>query len=126
MNLTLIASSIADSIKSWFQGWFGALLSIIPKIIYQLTTALFAIIDAVQWLLRKFAGLDTIYKFGNQTNVENDLVLQFFNMIFSGSSPVLTNIFWSMIILGVLMLIITTMIAVVRSEYAATDSKSAS
>lgn len=126
MNLTLIAGSIADSIKSWFEGLLGALLSIIPKLIYQITTALFAIIDAVQWLLRKFAGLDTIYKFGDQTNVENDLALQFINMIFSGSSPVLTNIFWSMIILGVLMLIITTMIAVVRSEYTATDSKSAS
>ena len=126
MNLTYIAGSIGDAIKNWFQGWFGALLSFIPKTFYQLLTPVYAVIDAIQWIMRKVAGLDTIYKFNGQTNVQGDIVMQFINMIFTGSSPVLSNIFWSMIILGVLMLILTTMIAVVRSEYTATDAKSAS
>ncbi len=126
MNLTYIAGSVGDAIKNWFQGWFGALLSFIPKTFYQLLTPVYAIIDAIQWIMRKIAGLDTIYKFNGQTNVQGDIVMQFMNMIFTGSSPVLSNIFWSMIILGVLMLILTTMIAVVRSEYTATDAKSAS
>lgn len=126
MNLTYIAGSVGDAIKNWFQGWFGALLSFIPKTFYQLLTPVYAVIDAIQWIMRKIAGLDTIYKFNGQTNVQGDIVMQFMNMIFTGSSPVLSNIFWSMIILGVLMLILTTMIAVVRSEYTATDAKSAS
>lgn len=126
MNLTYIAGAIGDAIKNWFQGWFGALLSFIPKTFYQLLTPVYAIMDAIQWIMRKIAGLDTIYKFNDQTNVQGDIVMQFMNMIFTGSSPVLSNIFWSMIILGVLMLILTTMIAVVRSEYTATDAKSAS
>lgn len=126
MNLTYIAGAIGDAIKNWFQGWVGALLSFIPKTFYQLLTPVYAIMDAIQWIMRKIAGLDTIYKFNGQTNVQGDIVMQFINMIFTGSSPVLSNIFWSMIILGVLMLILTTMIAVVRSEYTATDAKSAS
>lgn len=126
MNLTYIAGSVGDAIKNWFQGWFGALLSFIPKTFYQLLTPVYAVIDAIQWIMRKIAGLDAIYKFNGQSNVQGDIVMQFINMIFTGSSPVLSNIFWSMIILGVLMLILTTMIAVVRSEYTATDAKSAS
>ncbi len=126
MNLYFIAGSVGDAIKNWFQGWFGALLSFIPKIFYQLLTPVFAVLDALQWIMRKVAGLDTIYMFNGAENVDGDIVIQFINMIFTGSSPVLSNIFWSMIILGVLMLILTTMIAVVRSEYTATDAKSAS
>ena len=126
MNLYFIAGSVGDAIKNWFKGWFGALLSFIPKIFYQLLTPVFAVLDALQWIMRKVAGLDTIYMFNGAENVDGDIVIQFINMIFTGSSPVLSNIFWSMIILGVLMLILTTMIAVVRSEYTATDAKSAS
>ena len=126
MNLTLIASSIGDAIKNWFQGWFGALFSFIPKIFYQLLTPLWAILDAMQWIMRKLAGLDTIASFEGSKDFSGDLVSYFMNAIFSGDSPVLANVFWSMIILGALMLIITTFIAVIKSEYTATDAKSAS
>ena len=126
MNLTLIASSIGDAIKNWFQGWFGAVLSFIPKIFYQLLTPLWAILDAMQWIMRKLAGLDTIASFEGSKDFSGDLVNYFINAIFSGDSPVLANVFWSMIILGALMLIITTFIAVIKSEYTATDAKSAS
>ena len=125
MNLTLIAS-FGDKITAWFQGWFGALLSFIPKIIYQLLTPFWAILDAMQWIMRKLAGLDTIASFEGSQNFSGDLVSYFMNAIFSGDSPVLSNIFWSMIILGALMLIITTFIAIIKSEYTATDAKSAS
>ena len=126
MNLTLIAGSFGDAIKNWFQGWFGALFSFIPKIIYQLLTPLWAILDAMQWIMRKLAGLDTIAGFEGSKDFSGDLVSYFINAIFSGDSPVLSNIFWSMIILGALMLIITTFIAIIKSEYTATDAKSAS
>ena len=126
MNLTLIAESFGDKITAWFQGWFGALLSFIPKIIYQLLTPFWAILDAMQWIMRKLAGLDTIASFEGSQDFSGDLVSYFMNAIFSGNSPVLSNIFWSMIILGALMLIITTFIAIIKSEYTATDAKSAS
>ena len=126
MNLTLIAGSIGDAIKNWFEGFFGAVLDLIPKVIYQLLTPLWAILDAMQWIMRKLAGLDTIASFKGSQNFSGDLVNYFINAIFSGDSPVLANVFWSMIILGALMLIITTFIAVIKSEYTATDAKSAS
>lgn len=126
MNLTLIAESFGDKITAWFQSWFGALLSFIPKIMYQLLTPFWAILDAMQWVMRKLAGLDTIASFEGSQGFSGDLVSYFMNAIFSGNSPVLSNIFWSMIILGALMLIITTFIAVIKSEYTATDAKSAS
>ena len=125
MNFSQIAG-MADALKSWFEGWFGAVLSVIPKLVYQLITPMFGIIDLAQLLVRKLAGLEFIASIDGSGEYTGDLVLYFINLIFSGNSPVLTNIFISLIVLGVLMLFITTFVAVLRSEYMATDAKSAS
>ena len=124
MNFLFMAS-FWDNIKSWFEGTLGAVLSIIPKTFYQLLTPFYGIMDLLQLLVRKLAGLETIYGI-NSEKYTGDLVLYFINLIFSGESNVLRNIFISLIVLGAVMLVITTFIAVLRSEYTATDSKSAS
>lgn len=125
MNFSHIAGMV-DALKSWFEGWFGAVLSVIPKLVYQLITPMFGIIDLAQLLVRKLAGLESIASIDGSGEYTGDLVLYFINLIFSGNSPVLTNIFIALIVLGVLMLFITTFVAVLRSEYMATDAKSAS
>lgn len=120
MNIILLAG-IADAIKNFITGFFGALLSIIPKTIYALCTLIFSIMDVLQILIRKVAGLDQIY----YTSVDwtttggqsNDIVFNFIQNIFLGQTPILTNVFWAMMILGVVMLFITTLIAVLKSEY---------
>ena len=120
MNIILLAG-IADAIKNFITGFFGALLSIIPKTIYALCTLIFSIMDVLQILIRKVAGLDQIY----YTSVDwtttggqsNDIVFNFIQNIFLGQTPILTNVFWAMMILGVVMLFITTLIAVLKYEY---------
>ena len=120
------AESFTDWLEGLLQGWVGAILSFIPKMLYQIMTALWAVLDAMQWIMRKLAGLDTIHSFAGSQDFSGDLVTYFINAVLMGESPVLSNVFWSMIILGAVMLVITTFIAVLRSEYTATDAKSAS
>ncbi len=132
MNVVFIAG-VGEKIREWFSGWWGAFISIIPKLLYFLCTLIFQILDILQLLVRKVAGLDVVYYSsdtilgGAEASKESgDLVLRFIRTIFTGDNAILSNIFWALIILALILLIITTFVAVLRSEYAATDAKSAS
>ena len=132
MNVVFIAG-VAEKIREWFTSWVGGLLSIIPKTLYFLCTLIFQILDILQLLVRKVAGLDVVYYSSSSllgdseaTMESGDLVLRFIRTIFTGDNAILSNIFWALIILALILLIITTFVAVLRSEYAATDAKSAS
>lgn len=95
------------------------LFSFIPKLMYLITTSFFSILDIFQLLFRKLAGLDTYYiTTGGQTSQQTgDIVEEFINGIFTNKYPILSNIFWSFVILGVVMLFITTLVALIRNEY---------
>ena len=134
MDIIFIAG-IAEKIRTWFQGFFGAVLAIIPKTFYFLCTLVFQVLDLLQLLVRKLAGLDVVYYSseifsgtggGSSEPQSGDIVLEFIQTIFTNSNSILSNIFWALIVLALIMLIITTFVAVLRSEYSATDSKSAS
>ena len=128
MNISLLAG-IFDTIKNWFSGFLGAILSFFPKILYQLMSFVYGAVDMLQYLVRKLAGLDNMvaaptWLDASGTNASGDLALWMINTIFYGGT-VLTTVFWSMIILGVFMLALTTFIAVIKSEYTATSAKDA-
>lgn len=134
MDLVFIAG-IAEKIRTWFQGFFGAVLSIIPKTFYFLCTLVFQVLDLLQLLVRKLAGLDVVYYSseifagtggGTSEPQSGDIVLEFIETIFMKPNSILSNIFWALIVLALILLIISTFVAVLRSEYSATDSKSAS
>lgn len=132
MNVVFIAG-VGEKIREWFSGWWGAFISIIPKLLYFLCTLIFQLLDILQLLVRKVAGLDVVYYSSDTilggaeaTKESGDLVLRFIRTIFTGDNAILSNIFWALIILALILLIITTFVAVLRSEYAATDAKSAS
>lgn len=133
MSVTYLAG-VAEKIREFFSGFMGALIAIIPKLVYFLCTLIFQILDILQLLVRKVAGLDVVNyssstilgDAGTASTETGDIVLRFIRTIFTGDNAILSNIFWSLIILGLIMLIITTFVAVLRSEYAATDAKSAS
>jgi hypothetical protein len=129
MNVYLIAG-FAETIRDWFQGLLGAWLSIIPKTIYFLCTLIFSIMDVLQMLVRKLAGLDRVWytaeDWGSSEAVNGDIVYTFVENIMLGKTPILTNVFWAMIVLGTIILFLSTLIAIFRSEYMATDAKSAS
>jgi hypothetical protein len=130
MSITFIAAGFAETLRSWLTGWFGAILALIPKTIYALCTFIFSIMDILQVLIRKVAGLDQVFYTGQDWQTaggqSGDIAYNFVEHIFLGKTPIISNVFWAMIILGVILLFLTTLIAILRSEYAATDAKSAS
>ena len=95
------------------------IFSFIPKLMYLVTTSFLSILDIFQLLFRKLAGLDTYYvTTGGQTSQQTgDIVEEFINGIFTNKYPTLSNIFWSFIILGIIMLFVTTIVALIRNEY---------
>lgn len=137
MNSIFVAFGLAEKLQKWFTGLSGALLSIFPKIFYSLCTLIFSIMDILQVLIRKVAGLDRVwYTISDYQNVEGglaqgggttgDIAYNLINNILLGESPILSNVFWSLIILGFILLFLTTLVAILRSEYATLDSKSSS
>lgn len=99
----------------------GTILDIFPKIIYFLYACLSSAVDALQALIRKLAGLDVYYV--NNTPVSNrDPLTEFIYGIlgFGESSDLysaLNTVFWSLAIFGLIVLAVTTMIAIIKSHY---------
>lgn len=94
-------------------------LNFIPKFIYFLCVTLMSLIDVMQLGVRKIAGLDTYYVGDGQTAETGDIALAFIKSIFEKESrfPAIKNAFWALVILGIVFLIFTTIIAMIRQEY---------
>lgn len=103
--------------------WLQGLISIFPKLVYYLTMAFVTVLDVFQFAIRKLAGLDVYYVDG-VTEQTGDVALSFIRAIFDANSnmPAIKNAFWSLVILGVIMLVIATIIATIRTEYSGGDN----
>ena len=91
-------------------------LSIIPKIVYFLVTCLLSVIDMFQVVFRKLAGLDPIILNG-EFNKGDSVYKIIIDALFNGDYPAIGTIFWSLVVLGVFMLIVTALLATIRVEY---------
>lgn len=105
-----------------FGDMFTVLFDNIPKIVYFLYAALASALDAIQSLIRKLIGLDTYYVNGQAVTDNADPVLSFIEGILGfgnskGAYPALTTTFWSLAIFGLIVLSISTIIAIVRAHY---------
>lgn len=96
----------------------------IPKIMYFLYAALASVLDAIQCLMRKLIGLDTYWHAGEQINpsMQSDPVLNFiYGILGIGDNSVtyspLSTVFWSLAIFGLIVLVISTMVAIIKSHY---------
>ena len=103
----------------WIGDFFKELLSLIPKVIYLLNTSLLSLIDFLQLLFRKLAGLDIYYVDGQP--MSGDLLTNFIGGILgininSGNATGLTDysllstVFWSFVIFGLIILFISNFI----------------
>lgn len=90
------------------------ILSCIPKFFYFIYTCATSVIDFIQYLFRAFAGLDVIYVEGKA--FEGDLLYHFFVSIIDGTYPALQAVFWSVIILALIILFLSTLLAIFKSE----------
>ena len=112
-------SSLGISIGQSIWNIVVNIFSFIPKLMYLITTSFFTVLDVFQLLFRKLAGLDTYFvtDAGQTTQKTGDIVEEFILGIFTNKYPTLSNVFWSFIILGIVMLFLTTLIALIRNEY---------
>ncbi len=100
----------------------GTFFDIIPKIIYFLFAAISSGVDAMQALVRKLAGLDVYYDAGGNVVEGQDPLTEFLYGIlgFGDSAPAyeaLNTVFWSLAIFGVIILVISTIVAIIKSHY---------
>ncbi len=112
----------------WIGDFFKELFNLIPKLVYLLYTAFISLIDLVQLLFRKLAGLDVYYVDG--VAVGGDLVTNFIqgilgiNMGYNGSPyndhidySALSTVFWAFVIFGLVVCFVSTLIAIFKSHY---------
>lgn len=100
-----------------FWDWIVAWFNLIPKFLYFICVSCMSLLDAMQLVLRKLAGLDPYYE--NGATKTGDIGLTFIQSIFESNSryPAIKNAFWALVIFGVILLILATIIAVIRQEY---------
>ena len=115
----------------WIVGFFRELLSLIPKAIYLLNSSLLSLIDFMQLLFRKLAGLDVYYitnDNGETIATTGDLLTNFIGGILginiNGNESfdlidysLLSTVFWSFVIFGLIILFISTLVAIIKSHY---------
>ena len=101
--------------------YIAVLFDNIPKVIYFIYAAVASCLDLLQCVMRKLAGLDT-YWVNGQAYTQQDPVLEFiYGMLGigpnAGAYSALSTVFWSLAIFGVIVLAVSTMIAIIKSHY---------
>lgn len=107
---SMILASFFDIIRSFIDN--------IPKMMYLLYASLTSLLDFLQLFMRKLAGLDTYYVDGSKET--GDVVTNFIEGIVGmgdQSYSTLSTVFWSFIILGIILLFCTTLIAIIRMHF---------
>ena len=102
--------------QPFFTDFLSNVLAVIPKLIYFIVACVLSIIDLFQVMFRKLAGLDPIMISG-ETITGDSIYKIIVDALFNGRYPAISTAFWSLVILGVFMLIITSIIATIRLEY---------
>ena len=107
---------------SWFSkivDMITGFLAIIPQVMYFLYACCASFLDLLQYLIRKLAGLDVYYVNGQE--VEGDIVTSFIRGILGidvdPAYSALTTVFWSLVIFGVILLVLTTIFAIIKAHY---------
>ena len=118
-SLLMLLEGFWQNIGEFFKGF----VDIIPKIVYVLFTAFSSGIDAMQALVRKLAGLDVYYSANtSEAFYQVDPLTEFiFGILGIGKSSAtykaLNTVFWSLTIFALIMLVLCTMVAMIKSHY---------
>lgn len=125
-GLLLKASNFWDRVMDIITGLFA----FIPQCIYFLYTSIGSLLDVGQLVLRKLIGLDVYYikdvDTGKYISKSGDILKEFVEGILgiNNSYSALNTVFWSLIIFGVIVLVLTTIFAIIKAHYNYDESKS--
>ena len=98
-------NGLFDPIINWFSAAFYYLS---VGVYYLIVCGVGKLVDIIQLLFRKFAGLDGMSLAGGE---EGDIVMQFIN------SSIVQQVFLSMVILAIVLIFITSFVAVIKTEF---------
>lgn len=83
---------------------------VVGLLLWNISIPFFWMINLCEHLYRKFAGLEVVYD--NGTAIEGDIV------VYLVQSDIVQNVFFSVLILGLFLLVIFTILAIVKNQYA--------
>lgn len=111
----LAGKGIMQNLVDFITGFFA----FIPQIVYFFYTSAASLLDVLQYLVRKLAGLDVYYVNGVRTS--GDIVTDFLKGIVginkSTAYSALSTVFWSLVIFGVILLILTSIVSIIKAHY---------
>lgn len=110
-----------------FIDFVTGMFALIPQFIYFIYTCCASILDLMQFVVRKLVGLDVYYVNGEATS--GDIVYNFISGILgiNGKNPnysVFSTVFWSLVIFGIIVLILSTIISIIKNQYTYDAKKS--
>ncbi len=113
------AFSLLNGMSVW--DTLGTLVDVIPKVIYLLFACIASAVDAMQMLVRRLCGLDVYYVNGSSVELQDPLT-EFINGILgignsSGTMQALNTTFWSLAIFALILLALTSIVAIIKSHY---------
>ncbi len=98
--------------------------AIIPQTLYFLYASAASVLDMLQYLVRKLAGLDSYYVDGQEKT--GDVLVDFIEgtIGINNRYSTLSTVFWSMIVFGVILLVFATIITLIKTHYDYDSKKS--
>lgn len=115
LGISRLLNGFTDILEK-IASWVGALFSIIPKVLYLLITFAMQIVDIIQLLFQKLAGLDVYYIDGSDNPETGDFLIYFLRKVLFEKGT-LNTAFWSIVIVGLFLLVFATIVAVIRTQY---------
>lgn len=107
--------SFLDSLMSFILGF----MAFLPQMMYFLYASVASLLDLLQYLLRKLAGLDVYYV--NGTSQEGDILYEFIQGILGiskdSSYSLISTVFYSFLIFGVILLVLSTIVSIIKAHY---------
>ena len=120
VNTSSMLADIWTKIGDIFTGFFA----IIPQAMYLLYASMASILDMFQFLFRKLVGLDVYYF--NGVERDGDLIVDFIEGILGINKEysALNTVFWSLVVFGIIVLLLSTIFAVLKAQYNYDGAKS--
>ena len=121
-------AGMINSIGSLISDFLTGIFAFIPQMMYFVYTCAACILDFLQYVVRKLAGLDTYYIDGIEQ--EGDLLLAMVKGIVGldtsaqGEYSTLSTVFWSLVIFGVIILVVATILKLIMTHYNYNSEKS--
>lgn len=115
LGLSILGATVGEQIQAGISAFAEAILLLVKfamaRLFYGVCSAMFLLLDMIQDLFKKFAGLET--SGGTISTEGNDMVMTIIK------SDIMRNILISILILGFILLFVFTIIAIIKMHYAA-------